>query len=650
MPYVSRTIMLCFDCKLLFFVSSIFIYLDLSTAQQPILVYNYCDGNNYTTNSPFNFTLNCLISSLSSASLTNRFYNTTAGQNLDTVYGLFLCRGDVTSEVCQSCISTASKEIMQGCLVEEIAIIWYDKCMLRYSTSYIFSNLEETPQVAEFDPENVNDSEQFNQILGVLMNNLVSQASSLSSPDMFVTGKENVTTFQTIYGLVQCTPDISHSDCNRCLLGALAQIPDCCNGSKAAGVYRPSCNLMYSIDAFFQDGSAPPPSSTDTNSRDRKKSNTLHIVLIITIPTVVIVILLFIMCFFYLQRKNRKRKDNFMDEITNAESLQFSFSSITTATNNFSDANKLGVGGFGIVYKGTLPDGQEIAVKRLSRNSTQGEVEFKNEVALLAKLQHRNLVRLLGFCLEGEEKQLIYEFVPNRSLDYFLFDPMKSADLKWERRYRIIEGIARGLLYLHEDSQFRIIHRDLKPSNILLDADMNPKISDFGMARLVLMDQTRHNTSKIVGTFGYMPPEYAVRGLFSVKSDAFSFGVILLEIVSGKKISSFYLTYDGQTHLEYAWRLWLDGKGLEFIDPLLKDSCPTTEVLKCLLIGLLCVQEDAMSRPTMSSVAVMLKKRLDALPQPRQPAFLIGSSNVQSDVSSASTKTPSITLSSFSAR
>ncbi|XWS15630.1 hypothetical protein CRYUN_Cryun34aG0017800 [Craigia yunnanensis] len=161
---------------------------------------------------------------------------------------------------------------------------------------------------------------------------------------------------------------------------------------------------------------------------------------------------------------------------------------------------KLGQGGFGVFYKGRLSSGKNIAVKRLSRESGQGDLEFKNEVLLVAKLQHRSLVRLLGFSLERSERLIVYEFVQNGSLDRFIFDPKEREQLDWEQRYKIIEGIARGLLYLHQDSRLRIIHRDLKASNVLLDADMNPKIADFGMARLFLMDETQGNTNGIVGT------------------------------------------------------------------------------------------------------------------------------------------------------
>ncbi|XP_027191297.1 G-type lectin S-receptor-like serine/threonine-protein kinase B120 isoform X2 [Cicer arietinum] len=304
--------------------------------------------------------------------------------------------------------------------------------------------------------------------------------------------------------------------------------------------------------------------------------------------------------------------------LSGAELSLFSFSSIVIATNNFSEENKLGQGGFGPVYKGKLPEGEQIAVKRLSKQSSQGSEEFKNEMMLIAKLQHVNLVRLLGCSIQGEEKLLVYEYMPNKSLDFFLFDPVKQTKLDWTRRFEIIEGIARGLLYLHRDSRLRIIHRDLKASNILLDENMNPKISDFGLARIFGGNQNEANTARVVGTYGYMSPEYAMEGLFSIKSDVYSFGVLLLEIVSGRKNTSFRHSYDPSL-IGYAWRLWSEERVMELVDPLIRDSSPKSKAMRCIHIGMLCVQDSATHRPNMSSVLLMLESESTTLPLPSQP-------------------------------
>ncbi|CAN6921684.1 unnamed protein product, partial [Brassica oleracea] len=243
----------------------------------------------------------------------------------------------------------------------------------------------------------------------------------------------------------------------------------------------------------------------------RKISTRTIVAIVVPIVVVILIIIIIILVLFvrrsasaviFWRRKPYQKFDLYQSGISNVRSLQFDFKVIEVATDRF--GNKLGQGGFGEVFKGTLPNGTEVAVKRLSKTSAQGAQEFKNEVVVVAKLQHRNLVKLHGFCLEGEEKILVYEFVPNKSLDYFLFDPTKQGQLDWTQRYNIIGGITRGILYLHHDSRLTIIHRDLKASNILLDADMNPKIADFGMARIFGMDQTGDNTNRIVGT-RYIP-------------------------------------------------------------------------------------------------------------------------------------------------
>ncbi|XP_057728583.1 G-type lectin S-receptor-like serine/threonine-protein kinase At4g27290 [Arachis stenosperma] len=325
----------------------------------------------------------------------------------------------------------------------------------------------------------------------------------------------------------------------------------------------------------------------------------------------------------------------------------FDLATIVKATGDFSFSNKLGEGGFGTVYMGTLADGQEIAVKRLSRSSGQGLNEFKNEVILIAKLQHRNLVKLLGCCIQGDEKMLVYEYMPNKSLDSIIFDHAKSKVLDWSKRFNIICGVARGLLYLHQDSRLRIIHRDLKASNVLLDSELNPKISDFGMAKTCGGDQTEGNTNRVVGTYGYMAPEYAIHGLFSVKSDVFSYGVLLLEIVSGKKNRGFSQSKNYINLIGHAWILWKENRPLELIDPCMENSCDLSEALRCIHISLLCVQQNPEDRPTMSNVVVMLGSE-GPLPQPKEPAFLTEKYSFEVDSSSkqisSSTNEISVTM------
>ncbi|XP_023642947.1 G-type lectin S-receptor-like serine/threonine-protein kinase At1g61550 isoform X1 [Capsella rubella] len=302
----------------------------------------------------------------------------------------------------------------------------------------------------------------------------------------------------------------------------------------------------------------------------------------------------------------------------------FELKTIEIATNNFSLLNKLGQGGFGSVYKGKLQDGEEIAVKRLSSSSRQGKKEFMNELVLISKLQHRNLVRILGCCVEGEERLLIYEFMVNKSLDTFIFDSRKKLEIDWPKRFSIIQGIARGLLYLHRDSRLRVIHRDVKLSNILLNKSMNPKISDFGLARMYQGTQHQDNTSRVVGTIGYMAPEYAWTGVFSEKSDTYSFGVLLLEIISGEKISRFSDVEECKGLLSYAWESWCGNGGVEFLDKAVADSCHPSEVGRCVQIGLLCVQHQPVDRPNTLELLSMLTTTTD-LPPPKQPTFVVHS-------------------------
>nr|XP_023913125.1 G-type lectin S-receptor-like serine/threonine-protein kinase At4g27290 isoform X2 [Quercus suber] len=378
------------------------------------------------------------------------------------------------------------------------------------------------------------------------------------------------------------------------------------------------------------------------SEKEVKDKQEMKVILVVVVAIAVVMGVLSIS--YCICKRTNLRDQNIEGQSEDLEVPFFNLTTIAIATDNFSINNKLGEGGFGIVYKGTLTNGQEIAVKRLSRSSIQGLNEFKNEVMLIAKLQHRNLVRLLGYCIEGEEKMLIYEYMPNGSLDSFIFDQTRAKVLGWSMRFNVICGIARGLLYLHEDSRLRIVHRDLKAGNVLLDSKMNPKISDFGMARIFGGDQTEGNTNRVVGTYGYMAPEYAIDGLFSIKSDVFSFGILLLEILSGKKNRGSFLPSDGLNLVGHAWKLWKEGKPLELIDTCLKDSCILLEIVRCLRISFLCLQQHPEDRPNMSSVVMMLHGE-SSLPEPEEPASFVGKrSSSSSKNQSSSTNEITITL------
>ncbi|KAL5578972.1 hypothetical protein UlMin_011414 [Ulmus minor] len=604
--------------------------LNTTLAVDPVYLYHICPNTStYTPNSIYQSNLNHLLSVLSSNATRESYYATTAGNDSSTtVYGQFLCRGDMNATTCRDCVQFAVKDAVKRCPVEKEAMIWYDECQLRYSNRSFYGIEAERPRVALLNTENITNMgiDYFNLVLEFNLKQAVaSAAEGRPGKRKFGTKGAKFTAFQILYYLAQCTPDLSSEDCSRCLHNAIDLLNVCCTRSQGGRVLFPSCNVRYELYLFYEQTASEPPPSTvvPPPSPGRSKISSVRILAIVVPITVCQILSSLRYCLF---RRKEKKKYNVVDQnaadnITTTVSMLFNLATIEAATNKFSGDNKLGEGGFGEVYKGTLPNGQEIAVKRLSKSSRQGVVEFKNEVELIAKLQHRNLVRLFGFCLEGEENILVYEYVANKSLDYFLFDSKKQGQLNWSIRCNIIEGIARGILYLHEDSRLKIIHRDLKVSNILLDREMIPKVSDFGLAKMFGANQTQGNTIRIVGTYGYMAPEYAMGGLYSVKSDVFSFGVLLFEILSGRKNTSFHLMDCAPSLVAYVWQLWNEEKCLDLMDSCLKDSCDQNEFTRYVHIGLLCVQENAYKRPTMSSISLMLNIK-SPLSQPEPPAFV----------------------------
>ncbi|KAG2677674.1 hypothetical protein I3760_12G108400 [Carya illinoinensis] len=285
----------------------------------------------------------------------------------------------------------------------------------------------------------------------------------------------------------------------------------------------------------------------------------------------------------------------------------FTLRQIKTATNSFDVANKIGEGGFGSVYKGLLSDGTMMAVKQLSSKSNQGNREFLNEIGMISALQHPHLVKLYGCCVEGNQLLLVYEYMEKNSLARALFGPEDyQLQLDWPIRHRICVGIARGLAYLHEESRLKIVHRDIKATNVLLDKNFNPKISDFGLAKLNDQDNT-HISTRIAGTYGYMAPEYAMRGYLTDKADVYSFGIVALEIVSGKSNTSHRLMEESLHLLDWALILKEKGNLLDLVDPRLGSNYRKEEVMRVIKVALLCTNVSASTRPTMSSAVSMLE-------------------------------------------
>ncbi|XP_017413198.2 uncharacterized protein LOC108324779 [Vigna angularis] len=611
----------------------LFCTLVLTVTETSASVFNNvsCSSNHtFTPNTTFNANLNTLLSYLSSNVTNNfRFFNTTSGEGSDTVYGLYMCRGDVPFALCRECVGFATLSIASSCPTSKEAVIWYNECLLRYSYRFFFSKMEEWPRhqvnIPLGDPV-VLHSNKFYTALGSIFDELPNQAAlALRGSNPYAVKQENASASVTLYGLAQCTPDLAAGDCKRCIADAAAEFAvSCCGGSIGASVLFPSCIVRYETYPFYQHSGTSAPTTIKGSGNIRTE------VIVIAVVMVVVLVIIFFFGYYGFNRiKARKKskasddRENFGVEISVLESLEFDFATIEAATNKFSEDRRIGKGGYGEVYKGILPNGEEVAVKRLSTNSKQGAEEFKNEVLLIAKLQHKNLVRLIGFCQEDREKILIYEYVPNKSLDHFLFDPAKHRILTWSERYKIIKGIARGILYLHEDSRLKIIHRDIKPSNVLLDNDFDPKISDFGMARMVDTNQIQGCTNRVVGTYGYMPPEYAMHGHFSEKSDVFSFGVMILEIISGKKNSCSYESSRVDDLLSYAWNNWRDVSPFQLLDPSLVESYSPNEVEKCMQIGLLCVQENPDDRPIIGTIVSYLSNPSVEMPFPLEPAFFM---------------------------
>ncbi|XP_038689887.1 probable LRR receptor-like serine/threonine-protein kinase RFK1 isoform X2 [Tripterygium wilfordii] len=356
-------------------------------------------------------------------------------------------------------------------------------------------------------------------------------------------------------------------------------------------------------------------------SNTKSKGSPLYIIVGVGAACFVFIVLGILLWNRLVQGKWKKRKEG-----SELPTGTFTLKQIRAATDDFNSSNKIGEGGFGPVYKGLMFDGTVVAVKQLSSKSRQGNREFLNEIGIISCLHHPNLVTLHGFCVEEDQLLLVYEYMENNSLARALFGPANlPLQLDWPTRLKICIGIARGLAFLHEESRLKIVHRDIKATNVLLDRDLNPKISDFGLARLD-EDENTHVSTRVAGTIGYMAPEYALWGHLSQKADVYSFGVLALEIVTGKSNTSFLPTEDFVCILDWACHLQHSGNILELVDEKLRSEVNKEEAHIMVKVALLCTNASSTIRPTMSEVVSMLEGEMSV------PDVIPDSSNYMEDL------------------
>ncbi|KAH0728679.1 hypothetical protein KY284_004544 [Solanum tuberosum] len=425
----------------------------------------------------------------------------------------------------------------------------------------------------------------------------------------------------TAYVLADCWKTLSANSCAACLQNASASMLGCLPWSEGRALYT-GCFMRYSDTNFLN------AITTNGGSSSRGK-------VVVTIIVVSSVVVLGVGAFIgigvwknkLIQKKRKGANDaEKLVKILHDISLNFKYSTLDKATGSFDEANKLRQGGFGTVCKGVLADGREIAVKRLFFNNKHRVADFYNEVNIVSSIEHKNLIRLLGCSCSGPESLLIYEFLPNQSLDRFIFDPTKGKDLNWEKRFKIIIGTAEGLVYLHENPKTRIIHRDIKASNILLDSKLRAKIADFGLARS-FQEDISHISTAIAGTLGYMAPEYLAHGQLTEKADVYSFGVLLMEIVTGRQNNRSINDENTESLVSVVWDYYQRGIVEELFDPNLmlhnyKTINVKNEVARVLHVGLLCTQEIQTLRPSMSMALQMILEKEEELPAPTNPPFV----------------------------
>ncbi|CAJ2647480.1 cysteine-rich receptor-like protein kinase 2 [Trifolium pratense] len=545
------------------------------------------------------------------------FGTAVTGTGPDDNYGLAQCYGDLSLLDCVLCYAEA-RTVLPQCFPYNSGRIYLDGCFMR-SGNYSFFNEYKGPEDRAVCANTTKKNSDFQAAAKQAVLRVVQDASNnkgYARGEVSVSGTAN----ESAYVLADCWRTLDSRSCKACLEHASSSILGCLPFSEGRAL-NTGCFMRYSDTDFLN-------KEVETES---SRGNVVVVVVAVVSSVVVAVVGVVIGAYIWKQRyiQKKRRGSNDAEKLAKTleqKSLNFKYSTLEKATESFNDNNKLGHGGFGTVYRGVLLDGREIAIKRLYYNNRHRAADFYNEVNMISGVEHKNLVRLLGCCCSGPESLLVYEYMHNRSLDHFIFDKNKGRELNWEKRYEIIIGTAEGLVYLHENSKIRIIHRDIKASNILLDSKLRAKIADFGLARSFQEDKS-HISTAIAGTLGYMAPEYLAHGQLTEKADVYSFGVLLLEIVTGRQNNRSKASEYSDSLIIVAWKHFQSGTAEQLFDPNIAlhddlNSDVKNEILRVFHIGLLCIQEVVSLRPTMSKTLQMLTENEECLVAPSNPPFL----------------------------
>ncbi|XP_071700440.1 cysteine-rich receptor-like protein kinase 2 [Rutidosis leptorrhynchoides] len=535
--------------------------------------------------------LNTTLSGLRRQLTTQRYATVRTLFNGEPVWGHAQCRGYLSLPDCLNCFDYAVDQI-KVCGAGNGATAIFTDCEVRYENRNFATEVAGYRGVTICDK--VPETTEFQKAGKKLLLDL--QIATPKTSDFYALSTRQVANGNaTIYAIAQCNPNITQSVCSKCLKMRSDSLHDCLPAisGRATG---DGCFMRYSRTPFFRQNQTTDISSLILDGETFKSFIIQGVVGGVSFILVVLA--------FFLWYGRLKTRGTYKQELKGT--VTYRYKDLQLATNNFSEKNIIGKGGFGEVFKAVLNDNKAVAVKKLKIRYGREKIGFENEILLTSQIRHRNLLHLLGWSSEESELLLVLEYMPNGSLDTFLWGAKKGA-LNWKQRYEIILGIARGLAHLHKEFHVKIVHRDIKSSNILLDDNFQPKIADFGLARFQQEDQS-HVITKFAGTLGYTAPEYVLHGVLSDKVDTFSFGIVILEIISGQKCT--YSKFDGsstQCLLEQAWKLYEHKNHIKLVDETMDDHEYEDEhVMKIIEIALLCTQSPASKRPTMSQVVSML--------------------------------------------